>query len=165
MKKILLSTIAALSLVTLPQAAAAQQSTTQTAKSVSIPVTGSGGGSTFTGVFQLQRFVASGGVVTAAGTLTGTLTDAGGTVTSIVRNIALPVTVGQTTCEILHLELGPLSLDLLGLQINLNQVVLDITAQPGAGNLLGNLLCAVAGLLDNPSGLARILNDILAILG
>ena len=44
-------------------------------------------------------------------------------------------------------------------------IVLDITAESGPGNLLGNLLCAVAGLLDNPSGLARLLNQILAILG
>lgn len=52
------------------------------------------------------------------------------------------------TCPILHLELGPLDLDLLGLRVQLNQVVLDVTAIPGPGNLLGNLLCAVAGLLD-----------------
>ena len=60
--------------------------------------------------------------------------------------------------------LGPLDLNLLGLAIHLNQVVLNITAIPGAGNLLGNLLCAVAGLLDNPGGLAALLNQILAIL-
>ena len=48
--------------------------------------------------------------------------------------------------------------------MNLSEVILDITAQSGAGNLLGNLLCAVAGLLDNPGGLARVLNDILGIL-
>jgi hypothetical protein len=53
-----------------------------------------------------------------------------------------------TTCPILHLELGPLDLDLLGLQVHLDRVVLDITAVPGPGNLLGNLLCAIAGLLD-----------------
>jgi hypothetical protein len=47
----------------------------------------------------------------------------------------------------------------------LSRIVLDITAESGAGNLLGNLLCAVAGLLDNPSGLARRLNRILDILG
>ncbi|HET8588491.1 MAG TPA: hypothetical protein VFM01_02580 [Nakamurella sp.] len=52
------------------------------------------------------------------------------------------------TCPILHLELGPLDLDLLGLRVHLDQVVLDVTAVPGPGNLLGNLLCAVAGLLD-----------------
>jgi hypothetical protein len=48
----------------------------------------------------------------------------------------------------LHLDLGPLDLNLLGLRVQLNEVVLDITALPGPGNLLGNLLCAVAGLLD-----------------
>lgn len=52
------------------------------------------------------------------------------------------------SCPILHLDLGPLDLDLLGLHVHLNEVVLDVTAIPGAGNLLGNLLCAVAGLLD-----------------
>jgi len=75
-----------------------------------------------------------------------------------------PVAIGAATCDILHLDLGPLSLNLLGLQINLNEVILDVTAQTGAGNLLGNLLCAVTGLLDSPGGLARLLNDILAIL-
>jgi hypothetical protein len=54
----------------------------------------------------------------------------------------------EETCPILHLELGPLDLNLLGLRVQLNQVVLDVTAIPGPGNLLGNLLCAIAGLLD-----------------
>ena len=51
-------------------------------------------------------------------------------------------------CDILNLVLGPLDLNLLGLEVHLKRVVLDIVAVPGAGNLLGNLLCAVAGLLD-----------------
>jgi hypothetical protein len=50
------------------------------------------------------------------------------------------------------------------LNIDLSRVVLDITAIPGAGNLLGNLLCAVTNLLNNPSGLAQLLNQILDIL-
>ena len=53
------------------------------------------------------------------------------------------------SCPILHLDLGPLDLNLLGLTVHLNEVVLDVTAVPGPGNLLGNLLCAIAGLLDN----------------
>jgi hypothetical protein len=52
------------------------------------------------------------------------------------------------TCPILHLDLGPLDLNLLGLHVHLNEVVLDVEAIPGPGNLLGNLLCAIAGLLD-----------------
>ena len=56
------------------------------------------------------------------------------------------------SCDILNLDLGPLDLNLLGLKIHLNEVVLDIVAQSGAGNLLGNLLCSVAGLLDGGLG-------------
>ena len=44
--------------------------------------------------------------------------------------------------------LGPLDLDLLGLEVHLDTVVLDIVAVRAQGKLLGNLLCAVAGLLD-----------------
>jgi hypothetical protein len=136
-----------------------------TAQSITIPVTGSGAAGQFVGNFQLQKFVANGSTVSAVGLLTGTLTSATGVVTSIVRNIALPVAVVDPTCEILHLDLGPLSLNILGLQIDLSRIVLDITAQSGPGNLLGNLLCAVANLLNNPSGLANLLNRILGALG
>ena len=41
---------------------------------------------------------------------------------------------------------------------------LNITAQSGPGNLLGNLLCAVAGLLNGPTGLNAILTQIAALL-
>jgi hypothetical protein len=47
-------------------------------------------------------------------------------------------------------------------------VHLEITAEQGPGNLLGNLLCAVAGLLDPPTGggggLSGLLNSIVALL-
>jgi hypothetical protein len=54
------------------------------------------------------------------------------------------------TCGILHLELGPLDLNLLGLAVSLDDcdggpVVVDITGERGAGNLLGNLLCGLLG--------------------
>ena len=72
------------------------------------------------------------------------------------------------TCDILSLTLGPLDLNLLGLRVQLNQVVLNITAEQGPGNLLGNLLCAVAGLLDPPTtgggGLGGILTTIVSLL-
>jgi hypothetical protein len=53
------------------------------------------------------------------------------------------------------------------LQVHLNQVVLDISAQSGPGNLLGNLLCGVANLLNGGATagtLANVLNQILALL-
>jgi hypothetical protein len=131
-----------------------------------IPITGtSGGGSAFSGTYTLTSFAVRDGQVVALGTISGIVTNATGVVGSVLTTAAMPVSVGATTCAILHLDLGPISLDLLGLQVDLSRVVLDITAQAGAGNLLGNLLCAVAGLLDNPGGLARLLNQILDILG
>lgn len=165
MKSFATITAAIFALVTLASPLSAPVLAKQNAPSLSIPVAGTGGGSTFAGAFDLQKFVVADGVVTAVGTLTGTLTNATGQAVSVVRSLAIPLTIGQTSCAILHLELGPLFVDLLGLQIRLNQIVLDIDAQSGAGNLLGNLLCAVAGLLDNPGGLAKLLNDLLAILG
>lgn len=74
-------------------------------------------------------------------------------------------------CDVLNLVLGTLHLDLLGLVVDLNQVVLDITAVPGAGNLLGNLLCGVLGLLDIPGAIAAVvqlvgnLNTLTTLLG
>jgi hypothetical protein len=75
-----------------------------------------------------------------------------------------PVTSRQAACDILHLVLGPLNLDLLGLQVHLDRVVLNIVAQSGAGQLLGNLLCAVAHLLDNNGTLSQLLNRLGQIL-
>jgi hypothetical protein len=143
---------------------AAAPSAALAASGVTVPVVGSGSGGTFTGSFSITKFASNGTGVDAVGTLTGTVTDAAGVVTAIVKNVKMPVTVTGTSCDILHLELGPISLDLLGLQINLNKIVLDIDAQSGAGQLLGNLLCAVAGLLDQPGALSKLLNDILALL-
>lgn len=145
--------------------AAAQPPANSAGSSITVPVVGSGGGGAFNGTFELQRFVVRDGAVFASGILSGTVTSATGTVGTVARTITLPINIGQTTCDILHLDLGPLSLDLLGLQIDLSRIVLDITAEAGAGNLLGNLLCGVANLLNDPSGLAKLLNSILAILG
>jgi hypothetical protein len=68
----------------------------------------------------------------------------------------------QAPCDILTLTLAPIYLNLLGLVVETTEINLVITGEPG---LLGDLLCAIAGLLDNPSGLAQLLNRILALLG
>ena len=88
------------------------------------------------------------------GLLNGTVTDASGQTQQVTdKSVTLPLAASGSaqTCKILHLELGPLDLDLLGLKVHLNKVVLDITAQSGDGNLLGNLLCSVANLLNGQS--------------
>src|ERR671930_189972 len=45
----------------------------------------------------------------------------------------------QDECQVLHLILGPLHLELLGLVADLNKIVLDLTAVPRAP--LGNIFC------------------------
>jgi hypothetical protein len=52
-------------------------------------------------------------------------------------------------CSILHLMLGPIHLDLLGLVVDTSQICLSITAVQGPNNLLGNLLCSLSDLLNN----------------
>jgi hypothetical protein len=128
------------------------------------------GGGTFAGTLSLIRFATQGGQLVAIGNLTGTLTDATGNTIGTITNqlVTLITTPGTATCEILNLTLGPLDLNLLGLMVHLDQVHLEITAQQAPGNLLGNLLCAVAHLLDSGgplTGIAGLLNNILRVLG
>lgn len=99
-----------------------------------------------------------------SGRLIGTATAASGTVykdidqpfsmadATLNETSAAGSVMPQATCQILFLDIGPIFLDVLGLQVDLSEIVLDISAVSGAGNLLGNLLCAIAGLLD-PNGL------------
>jgi hypothetical protein len=162
MKRIALATLVAFTAAVMSPAAAMAQ--TKTTSPLAVPVVGSGGGAVFTGTFQLQKFATDQGQLVASGLLTGLVTTATGVTTSVARTVTIPAAIGDTSCQILHLDLGPLSLDVLGLQIDLSRIILDITAQAGAGNLLGNLLCAVANLLNDPTGLARLLNSILDLL-
>ncbi len=121
---------------------------------------------------DVVRFALEGGQVVALTRLRDSAGRVLATVPIPVQNMqvaggASGVQLQQLSCRILHLELGPLDLNLLGLRIQLSRVVLDITAERGPGNLLGNLLCAIAGLLNgNPTaGLVALLNRILGING
>jgi hypothetical protein len=128
-------------------------------------------GDVLNGVLTVTNFVNQNGQLVANGVLNGTLTSATGVVTAVSNlAVSLPVSSVSASCPILNVVLGPLDLNLLGLTVHLNQVVLNITAVPGAANLLGNLLCAVANLLNggNLTGildtLVSDLNSILAAL-
>ena len=72
---------------------------------------------------------------------------------------------GGARCQVLLLQIpGGLTLDLLGLVVTLAALRLDISAIRGAGNLLGNLLCAVVNLL-NGVNLAGLLSALPALAG
>jgi hypothetical protein len=140
---------------------------------------------TVVGSFTPSKFVERSGKLVAIGKL-NVVTRGPGKDLHRVKTVALPVkrgSVAQTgnfgsgakvpsaaalgSCDVLNLVLGPLDLNLLGLEVHLKKVVLDVVAVTGAGNLLGNLLCAVAGLLDGVGVLGQVtdlLNQILAVL-
>jgi hypothetical protein len=137
---------------------------------LTVPMTGAvAGGGTFNGTFTLLNFANANNQLVAIGRVAGTVTDAAGAVVgSVVQLVSIPLDPPSASCQILHLVLGPLDLNLLGLTVHLDQVVLDISAVPGAGNLLGNLLCAIANLLNGGGPLNQIvnlLNQILAAIG
>jgi hypothetical protein len=142
---------------------------------VSVTGTLADGTGAVTGSIAVDKFAASGSELLATGTFTGTVTDAVGTVLAFgTQTITILVDLADSSGsgESLHLALGPLDPNLLGVRVHLNQVVLAITAQGGPGNLLVNLLCAVAHVLDSNtrsraevSQLARLLNLVLSALG
>jgi hypothetical protein len=151
-----------------------------------VPVSGalSDGGS-FVGTFTAQHFTLDEATrtLTITGLLTGTATTIDGATSAISQVVTAPATLTreagasaslvrpvamQVTCDILFLDLGPLNLDLLGLTLDLSEVILDLNAVSGAGNLLGNLLCAVVSLLDFPgllAGISQLIENINNILG
>src|SRR5688572_3371592 len=127
-------------LATVAAVAAPAEAAKPGATSVAVPINSTTpGGLPVVGQFNISSFEVVDGTLTAVGTFVGTI---GGQQQSTAATSAITQVTG--TCQILDLTLGPLHLDLLGLVIDLNQVHLEITAEQGPGNLLGNLLCAVA---------------------
>jgi hypothetical protein len=120
-------------------------------------------GNTLTGLIHITNFSIQGNQFVAEGVLNGIVTR-DGTPTTITQKVALSVMSVDPSCSLVNLVLGPLHLNVLGLVIDLNQVVLNITAVPGAGNLLGNLLCAVANLLNGGGPLSTLLTQIQTLL-
>jgi len=66
------------------------------------------------------------------------------------------------TCPILDLDLAPIHLNLLGLVVQTSPICLDINGDSGNGNLLGNLLCDIANLLNGGTPLSTILSGLSA---
>jgi len=145
---------------------------------------------TIVGRFNPSRFIVENGQLKAVGRL-NVVTRGPGVDRHLVKSgVKIPVKSGSVgfplstpsgaktaalaapagSCQILDLVLGPLDLNLLGLNVHLDRVVLNLFATPGPGALLGTLLCAVAGRLDGTplAGLlghiATALNGILAAL-
>jgi hypothetical protein len=118
---------------------AAQSSTSGNA--LLVPVTGVADlGGMFSGAFIVERFAQQGNGVVAMGTVTGALI-VNGTVRNLVVQTALPVDVSasrarlntdaalaRASCDVLHVELGSASINVLGSTLGFNPIAFDITA-------------------------------------
>ena len=138
-------------------------------------------GKKFTGTYTISRFTQSGGKVYAVGQLKGKLKGR-----NVKRSgVRIPVELvrhegatasqlpnpTQGACQVLDLVLQPIDLNLLGLRVATSRIEVLIEAIPGGGALLGNLLCAITGILDpqaaapaTPGLLTQVLNALLALL-
>jgi hypothetical protein len=161
--------------------ASAADTNTQLARTVAVTGATKSGKKLKNGTFTIDRFAKKNGKLYAIGTLTGRV---GGK--SFTRNVRMPASrptvqganaaqglpplPAGPSCQILNLRLGPINLNLLGLVVRTNRIHVRIDAVQGPGNLLGNLLCGLTGILDptalatSPLGqLAQILNSLLAL--
>jgi len=135
-------------------------------------------GKQFKGTYAIQRYIARGGKAYAVGTLKGTLKGRHVTRYNVMMpaKLAGPLATSSAqvrkaavACTVLNLQLGPIDLNLLGLRVQLFggtnpaaplPVSLLITAVPGNGNLLGNLLCGLTGALNQPGVLSQLSSNL-----
>jgi len=152
------------------------------------PVTGTADGAAFAGQLRITQFIAKGNQIFAVATITGVTGSISSAAVDAIQGATyqIPVDLSQdagspnaegeassalVSCDVLFLKLAPLDLDLLGLTVHLDQVLLDINAVSAPGNLLGNLLCAITSLLDPVSFLQNILqivtllNQVIGLIG
>jgi hypothetical protein len=88
---------------------------------------------------EVLRFSAAGRKLTGTGLVTAKLTDQQGHTATVKTRVALAASTGGN-CKVLHLFLKQLNLVLLGLNVHLDKVTLDITGD-AKGGVLGSLFC------------------------
>jgi hypothetical protein len=143
---------------------------------------------TFSGTLSIERFAVSvrGDGVVAIGMVAGRVFDRSGAPigSAVIGQMELPVSVGAgpsaltaapvssaavqpqaTTCGVLHLDVGAVNLNLLGLQVATQPVTIDLSAVSGGTDVLGHLICTALSTLNNVVGLVDVLNNLLGLVG
>ncbi|PYQ54544.1 MAG: hypothetical protein DMF78_05475 [Acidobacteria bacterium] len=156
-----------------------------------MPITGTVTGkskATFSGTLSVERFAVRGDGVVAIGFVAGSVSDKSGAPVGggVVGQVELPVSVGSgvsttavpttavsnaavqqqaTTCGVLHLDVGAVNLNLLGLQVATQPISIDLQASSDSTNVLGHLICTALTTLNDVVGLVDVLNQILGLVG
>jgi hypothetical protein len=138
-------------------------------------------GASFSGTLHIQHFVARDGQVKAIVLVKGSLTSAAGvplgTTLSGPHVVAVAVEAGArrasgerplqaqqgAPCDLLHLEVGAIDLNVLGIQVTTLPVGVDLSGVEGG--VLGQLVCTILETIGNVVGLVNLLNQLLGLLG
>lgn len=147
-----------------------------------LPITGTFAGGTFAGTASIDRFAVRDGKAVAVGFVRGTVRDSAGATlgTVLAGSVEFPVRVEpagpltsaaavsaavvaqQATCQVVHIELGAVNLNVLGLTVTTMPISIDLSGD--TAGLLGNLVCTLLETLNNVVGLVDLLNQILGLL-
>ena len=159
---------------------------------VTLPITGSTSGhGTFTGALALSRVGADNGRIFVEGVVTGTVARTKSSVGTFVSvPVQLPLTGnwgpiaavapgsplaewrGETvqrrillaqSCGILHLDIGAVTLNVLGVVVTTDPITLDLSGDSAAP--LGSIVCALLGLVGTVGNLLNLLTSLLGGLG
>jgi hypothetical protein len=166
-----------LGLLSANEAAAAPRSPKK--ERVQLPITGTTpSGAVFAGTLTFEAFIAQENKVFAMVLVSGSLTGPAGVPlgTTLVR-VAVPMKVEpgfqalsgnreanmqRQPCDVLHLEVGAVNLNVLGLQVTTLPIGIDLVGEEG---VLGQLICVILETLGNVIGLVDLLNQLLGLLG
>jgi len=148
-----------------------------------LPIAGTAaGGVTFAGTLSVLKFSQRDGKPVAIGMVSGSATSSSGTPlgTALSGPIEIPVQVAPgsaltsaapisvqpaATCQVLHLDLGAVNLNVLGLAVATQPIAIDVSGTTGGANVLGTLICTILETVNNVVGLVGLLNQLLGILG
>ena len=145
-----------------------------------VPISGSATGpskGTFAGTLHVERFAVRGDRIVVIGMITASVSDKHGRSlgSATVGRVELPVNVrgdeavregsrgdARAVCGVLHLDLGAVNLNLLGVQFATAPITIDLSADDA--EVLGQLICTALELVGNVVALVDVLNQILGLL-
>jgi hypothetical protein len=152
---------------------------------VTLPLAGTtSGNGTFSGTLAISSVGSDSGGVFVEGLVTGTVTRANsktpvGTIVSVPVRLPLQgnwpggglaqqapgdsIVLAQATCAILHLEIGAVNLNVLGVVVTTSPIALDVSGDPAGA--LGALVCSILNLAGGLAGLVNLLTSLLGALG
>ena len=132
-----------------------------TAAEIAAGVNGMAQAAEFSATFTLQRFSVEMGRLVAEGTLTDIPPVAGQTTTLGLVGVA--VAGMSRSCEMVHVDFGPLDVNIDGTVMHLNDFAIHVS-DPGTGPLR-QTLCALGNAPDDVMVLRPLLNELLDLVG